>query len=135
MDVSRSRRAHATVSSILVALGPILATALAQQSDKKASEPLPRRLQNGEVEIEYVAHACFRIRWPGGKRILIDPYASQVWLGYDFPAGLEADAVLITHPHYDHDAGRWEELDTSWMDGLEVHDRPGRYEIGDVHVT
>ncbi len=87
------------------------------------------------MEIEYIAHACFRIRSPGGKRILIDPYASRVWLGYDFPAGLETDAVLITHPHYDHDAGRSIHRAPSWLSRLAVHDGPESFELGDFHVT
>src|SRR5213593_4053569 len=37
------------------------------------------------VKIEYIAHACFRVTSPSGKQILLDPYASRVWLGYDFP--------------------------------------------------
>ena len=58
------------------------------------------------VTIEYVAHACFRIHSPSGNSVMIDPYESQWWLGYDSPVGLDpADAVLITHPHSDHDGG------------------------------
>lgn len=118
-----------------ILIAPFLVTALTQQPEKNATDPIRRQLQPGEVEIEYIAHACFRIRSPGGKKLLIDPYASQVWLGYDFPPGIEADAALITHPHYDHDAGRSLELDISWMDGFAIHDRPGRYELGDVRIT
>src|SRR6266404_2566535 len=57
------------------------------------------------VTIEYIAHACFRLTSPAGKQVLIDPYASRVWLGYDFPPNIHTDAVLIFHPHYDHDGG------------------------------
>ena len=113
----------------------IASAASAQESPPASEHPVTSRLRTGEVEFEYIAHSCFRIRSPGGKRILIDPFASRVWLGYDFPAGLEADAVLITHPHYDHDAGRWDELDTSWMNELTVLDEPGRTEFGDFHIT
>jgi len=60
-----------------------------------------------ELRIEYIAHACFRIHSPDGMQLLVDPYASREWLGYDFPPNVEADAILITHPHYDHDAGQW----------------------------
>ena len=37
------------------------------------------------VTIEYLAHASFVILAPDGKRLLIDPYADRVWIGYDFP--------------------------------------------------
>lgn len=106
-----------------------------QESEPAQKDSSAGRLGADEVEIEYIAHACFRLRSPGGKRILIDPYASRVWLGYDFPAGLEADAVLITHPHYDHDGGRRMHRDVSWMNDLTVLDEPGRYELGDVRIT
>ena len=49
--------------------------------------------QNRAVTIEYIAHACFRVTSPAGKQVLIDPYASRVWLGYDFPPNVHADAV------------------------------------------
>jgi L-ascorbate metabolism protein UlaG (beta-lactamase superfamily) len=70
--------------------------------DDPADPPL--RLQPGEVAIEFIAHSCFRIHTARGARLVIDPFASRVWLGYDFPRRLAAGAVLITHPHYDHDA-------------------------------
>ena len=34
-----------------------------------------------QIKVEYIAHACFRIYSPHGKRIIIDPYGSQIWLG------------------------------------------------------
>lgn len=87
-------------------------------------------LKPDEVELEFIAHACFRIRSPGGKRILIDPYASRVWIGYDFPECISADALLITHPHYDHDGGRRIGADVRWMEKLQVIDQPGAYQVG-----
>jgi len=122
--------------SLIVSSTPFaLSAAELHTTQEKAAESLVRTLQGDEVEIEYIAHACFRLRSPGGKRILIDPYASRVWLGYDFPTGLEADAVLITHPHYDHDAGRRIHRDTSWMSKLSVHDGPESFDLGDFHIT
>jgi L-ascorbate metabolism protein UlaG (beta-lactamase superfamily) len=76
------------------------------------------------VTIEYVAHACFRLE-AGGKRVVIDPYASRVWLGYDFPAELEADLVLVTHPHYDHDAGDRIGRPSPWPEGVKTLRDPG----------
>jgi len=88
------------------------------------------RLQAGEVAIEYIAHSCFRIHTAGGTRLLIDPFASRVWLGYDFPHKLAADAVLITHPHYDHDAdvliGR---QPPPWTPDVRVMRDPGAYRV------
>jgi len=78
------------------------------------------------VRIEYVAHASFLIESPGGTRIVIDPFNGNIWLGYGFPRGIEADAVLVSHPHYDHDATYYFPHDTT------VLRRPGEYRIGDV---
>src|SRR5437762_6384666 len=70
--------------------------------------------ENRTATIEYIAHACFRVTSPAGKQVLIDPYASRVWLGYDFPPGVRADAVLISHPHYDHDGGEAMKRPVPW---------------------
>ena len=83
-------------------------------------EARPRQATSGGdaeppgIEIEYIAHAAFLLRAEDGTELLIDPYASRVWLGYDWPRGIEPDAVLITHPHYDHDAGRYREMPFPW---------------------
>ena len=87
------------------------------------------------VEIEYIAHAAFLLRAEDGTELLIDPYASRVWLGYDWPDGIEPDAVLITHPHYDHDAGRYREMPFPWSEQVAVVDAPGSFTFGDFSVT
>ena len=86
------------------------------------------------VTIEYIAHASFKITSSGGHSVLIDPFASQVWIGYDWPAGVEADAILITHPHYDHDGGEYRGMPVPWSDGARVMRESGRHEIGDITV-
>jgi L-ascorbate metabolism protein UlaG (beta-lactamase superfamily) len=91
--------------------------------------------EKGAVTIEYIAHACFRLTSPSGKRVLIDPYASRVWLGYDFPADLRADAVLISHPHYDHDGGEAMHRKVPWPSNTLLLRTPGTNQIGDVTVA
>lgn len=86
------------------------------------------------VEIEYIAHACFRLHSPEGSTVLIDPFASRVWLGYDLPADLTADAVLVTHPHYDHDGGEWIGRTPPWPEDSVVYREPGEYTVGDIVV-
>ncbi len=86
------------------------------------------------IKIEYIAHASFRIHSRDGKRIIIDPYGSQIWLGYDFPKDLETDAVLITHPHYDHDAGQSRGRPFPWPEKIPVLRDPGKYVIGDISI-
>jgi L-ascorbate metabolism protein UlaG (beta-lactamase superfamily) len=96
----------------------------------------PRRLKPGEVAIESIAHACFRIHSAERcSRILIDPYASRIWLGYDFPAELATDAILITHPHFDHDGGEFIGRTVPWTPEVQVLRDPGNYTVGDFHIT
>ncbi len=90
--------------------------------DSTKTNPLNKE---GGVTIEYIAHACFRLTSPSGKQILLDPYASRVWLGYDFPPGLHADAILISHPHYDHDGGEAMGRKVPWPQTTLVLRHPG----------
>lgn len=91
-------------------------------------------LQADEVGLEYIAHACFRVHSPEGQRILLDPFASRVWIGYDFPEGIQADGVIITHPHYDHDGGEFMGRPVTWPSAATVIRDPGDYVMGDVKV-
>lgn len=95
----------------------------------------PAAADGDSVKIEYIAHAAFRITSPAGTRLLIDPYASRVWLGYDFPENIAAEAVLITHPHYDHDGGEYRGLPVPWTEGTRVLRFPGKFALGDITVT
>lgn len=84
--------------------------------------------------IEYVAHASFVIESDSGDRILIDPFASNVWLGYAFPELPPVDAVVVTHPHYDHDAGRYRGQPWPWDETVRVFDEPGEYSLGGFEI-
>src|SRR5262249_41924336 len=112
----------------LLPLAALVTTALvcrpaSAQNPAKASNP---------VTVEYIAHACFRVTSPSGKQVLMDPYASRVWLGYDFPPNLRADAILISHPHYDHDGGEAMGHPVPWPSQTLVLRKPGTNQIGDV---
>jgi L-ascorbate metabolism protein UlaG (beta-lactamase superfamily) len=98
-------------------------------------EPPKPEAKSAQVTIEYIAHACFRITSPSGKQVLLDPYASRVWLGYDFPPDVRADAVLISHPHYDHDGGEAMHRKVPWADGTPVFHKPGTNQVGDIRVV
>lgn len=88
-----------------------------------------------DVKIEYIAHASFRITSPDGTKIIIDPYASNVWIGYAYPENLEADAIVITHPHYDHDGGEYRGLASPWDTPPKKFRQIGDYTIGDIKLT
>jgi L-ascorbate metabolism protein UlaG (beta-lactamase superfamily) len=92
------------------------------------------QVERQEVIVEYIAHASFRITAPSGEKLLIDPYGSRIWIGYDYPEGIEADAVLITHPHYDHDGGISRGHSAPWHDTMNVLREPGHYKIGAIDV-
>ena len=83
----------------------------------------------GGTGITYIGHASFVITSPAGVRIVVDPFNSNRWLGYHYPEDVEADAVLITHPHYDHDASYY------WGDSVPVYREPGHYRFGDVALV
>ncbi len=85
--------------------------------------------QAGQARLEYIAHAAFVIESPGGTRIAIDPYNSNIWLGYAFPEGVEADIVAVSHPHYDHDATYY------FSNFTPVLRTPGEFRFDDVTLV
>jgi L-ascorbate metabolism protein UlaG (beta-lactamase superfamily) len=95
----------------------------------------PRTESAGALLVEYIAHACFRIESSTGASVVIDPYASRTWLGYEFPAGQDADAFLITHPHYDHDAGQRAGQRFPWGERALQIASPGVFDVGPMRLT
>lgn len=77
--------------------------------------------------LEYIGHAAFVFESPTGVRIAIDPFNSERWLGYVYPDEVTADAVLVTHPHYDHDAAYY-------FPSAPAFRHPGVFTIGDVRI-
>ena len=123
-----------SASNYVLAENPAVVVPLPITVDDSSEPRL--RLQAGEVAIEYIAHSCFRIHTARGTRLLIDPFGSRMWLGYDFPRKLAADAVLITHPHYDHDADVLiGHQPPPWAPDVRVMRDPGSYRVSDVTIT
>lgn len=53
------------------------------------------------MKIEYLGHSCFKLTESTGTSVVCDPYSEDI--GYKMPKTL-ADAVTVSHNHYDHDA-------------------------------
>jgi L-ascorbate metabolism protein UlaG (beta-lactamase superfamily) len=79
--------------------------------------------------LEYYGHCAFRWTSAAGLRVLIDPFQNDLpqfnWFHIPFPA-LEAEIVVITHDHFDHNA--WETLSPY----ATVLRGPGHFTMGDV---
>lgn len=96
-------------------------------------------LEPGEIAVEYIAHACFRFFGPDGTVLLIDPFADRVWIPLNLPIeairAFTLDAVLITHPHYDHDAGRFIGRPFPFSDEVAIIDGMGSFHVGEFEIT
>lgn len=52
------------------------------------------------MKIQYLGHSCFKLTESTGTKIITDPYKG---IGYELPENLTADAITVSHHHYDHD--------------------------------
>ena len=51
------------------------------------------------MKIEYLGHSCFCIENNAGIKLVTDPYSR---VGYQLPNNLTAQAVTVSHDHFDH---------------------------------
>ena len=51
------------------------------------------------MKIQFLGHSCFKLTESTGTTVITDPYQD---IGYELPDGLTADAVTVSHDHYDH---------------------------------
>jgi L-ascorbate metabolism protein UlaG (beta-lactamase superfamily) len=78
------------------------------------------------MKIEYLGHSSFRLTESTGTTIVTDPYESAI--GLEMPA-TEADAVTISHKHYDHNNVK------AVKGNPVVLDKECSREIGGVHIS
>ena len=81
------------------------------------------------MDIKWFGQACFFIKTKTRKneevRIVIDPFSKEIGLK---PPSLEADILLITHHHYDHN-------NTEAVGGdYFLIDQPGEYEVKNIFI-
>jgi L-ascorbate metabolism protein UlaG (beta-lactamase superfamily) len=78
------------------------------------------------MRIEYLGHSSFKLTESTGTTIVTDPYDSAV--GFEMPE-TEADAVTVSHSHYDHNK-------VSAVGGHPVVlDKEGSYELSGVEIS
>ncbi|MGN0823540.1 MAG: MBL fold metallo-hydrolase [Candidatus Coproplasma sp.] len=53
------------------------------------------------MKIKYLGHSCFLLKESTGTTVVCDPFSEEI--GYKMPP-VSADAVTVSHHHYDHDA-------------------------------
>lgn len=77
------------------------------------------------MRIDWLGHSCFKVALKSGIVIVYDPFDSSV--GY-VQQEVEADLVVISHHHYDHD-------DTSKIKGdYKIIDTAGVHEYGEASI-
>ena len=74
------------------------------------------------MKIEYLGHSCFKLTESTGTSVVCDPYSAEI--GYPMPE-VSADAVTLSHRHYDHDAAFSVGGGPVVIDGESGHDLPG----------
>lgn len=77
------------------------------------------------MKIQYLGHSCFKLTESTGTTIITDPYGD---IGYDLPEGLTADAVTVSHNHFDHN-----NVDAVSGKPL-ILDKDGLYELPGVEI-
>ena len=74
------------------------------------------------MKIEYLGHSCFKLTESTGTSIVCDPYDSSV--GFKM-AKVNADAVTVSHGHYDHNNAKAVKGNPVILDKECSHDLPG----------
>lgn len=74
------------------------------------------------MKIEYLGHSCFKLIESTGTSVVCDPYDSSI--GYAMPE-VSADAVTVSHGHYDHDNVKGVKGSPAVIDKECAYDLPG----------
>lgn len=77
------------------------------------------------MQIQWIAHSCFKITLESGTVLLFDPFGEGI--GYTMPQ-VEADYVFCSHDHFDHNG-----LDNV-RPGYKLFLEPGHYEEAELVI-
>ncbi|MBI4035949.1 MBL fold metallo-hydrolase [Candidatus Daviesbacteria bacterium] len=83
------------------------------------------------MDIYWYGQACFKIKGKNAT-VIIDPYNPD-YVGLKAPKDLQADIVLSTHPHQDHNFVS--AVSTANGSKPMVFEKPGEYEVSGVVIT
>lgn len=78
------------------------------------------------MKIKWLGHSCFVLEESTGTVIVTDPYAEAA-TGIEFPDGISANAVTVSHRHSDHD-------NIAAVQTEKVLDTIGSFEVDGVHI-
>lgn len=78
------------------------------------------------MKIQYLGHSCFKLTESTGTTVVTDPYKG---IGYELPKGIRANAVTVSHGHYDHNHVKAIE------GGAVVIDKEGFYDLLGVEIS
>ncbi len=78
------------------------------------------------MKVTKLGHSAFQLEESTGTKIITDPYNDSV--GQEMPK-LEADAVTISHDHYDHNNL------SSVLGSPKIIDSEGAFEVSGVHIS
>ena len=74
------------------------------------------------MKIQWLGHSAFKLTESTGTSIITDPYSDEI--GIHFPS-VQADAVTLSHAHYDHNAFSSIAGNPVIIDQVGVHDYKG----------
>ncbi len=77
------------------------------------------------MKIQFLGHSCFKLTESTGTTVITDPYQG---IGYELPEGLTADAVTVSHDHFDHN-------NISKVKAKKIINKDGFYELPGVEIT
>ena len=78
------------------------------------------------MKIQYLGHSCFKLTESTGTTVVTGPHKG---IGYELPKNIRADAVTVSHNHFDHN-------NFSAIEGNPQRiDKEGFYELPGVEIT
>ena len=119
-----SRRSFLILSAAIAAGAWLPISGCAQSPTATPTEP-----PEPAVSLQYIGHSSTLITAPDGTRVVSDPYSDHPKGLNDFPEGITAQVITISHLHPDHNA------DSAVKGDPKVIFKPGATQVGMVKIT